>query len=154
MQYSDEQAIARYRYLLRTAPPEAIEEAHAEAFAGLTPQQRALVLQQLATLTPEAARVDARQLEPRALARLATRAEMREPGLLERGLGAIGLGGLFAGSLLGTIAGTVIGTAVAHQLLGGFDQAHGAEPGEGEADPPADEGEADLGGGDFDAGDF
>ena len=34
---TDEQAIARYRYLLRTAPPEAIEQAHAEAFAQLTP---------------------------------------------------------------------------------------------------------------------
>ena len=32
---ADEQAIARYRYLLRTAPPEAIEQAHAEAFARL-----------------------------------------------------------------------------------------------------------------------
>ena len=28
----DEQAVERYRYLLRTAPPETIEEAHAEAF--------------------------------------------------------------------------------------------------------------------------
>jgi hypothetical protein len=27
---ADDQAIARYRYLLRTAPPEAIEQAHAE----------------------------------------------------------------------------------------------------------------------------
>ncbi len=35
-QPTDEQAIERYRYLLRTAPPEAIEEAHAEAFAQLT----------------------------------------------------------------------------------------------------------------------
>jgi hypothetical protein len=30
---SDEQAIARYRYMLKTAPPETIEQAHAEAFA-------------------------------------------------------------------------------------------------------------------------
>ncbi|RPH70124.1 MAG: hypothetical protein EHM78_12570, partial [Myxococcaceae bacterium] len=41
---TDEQAIERYRYLLRTAPPEALEEAHAEAFAGLTPEQRSEVL--------------------------------------------------------------------------------------------------------------
>jgi hypothetical protein len=33
---ADEQAVERYRYLLRTAPPETIEEAHAEAFAKLT----------------------------------------------------------------------------------------------------------------------
>ena len=30
---ADEQAIERYRYLLRTAPPDQIEQAHAEAFA-------------------------------------------------------------------------------------------------------------------------
>ena len=32
----DERAIARYRYLLRTAPPEDIEKVHAEAFAQLS----------------------------------------------------------------------------------------------------------------------
>jgi hypothetical protein len=31
-QSADEQAIARYRYMLKTAPPETIEQAHAEAF--------------------------------------------------------------------------------------------------------------------------
>ena len=36
----DELAIERYRYLLRTAPPESIEAVHAEAFAKLTPEQR------------------------------------------------------------------------------------------------------------------
>src|SRR3712207_6947952 len=36
---TDQQAVERYRYLLRTAPPDKIEEAHAEAFAQLTPQQ-------------------------------------------------------------------------------------------------------------------
>ena len=44
----DDQAIARYRYLVRTAPPEAIEQAHAEAFARLTPAQRQRLLQELA----------------------------------------------------------------------------------------------------------
>ena len=39
-QSADEQAIARYRYMLKTAPPETIEQAHAEAFAQLTPEQR------------------------------------------------------------------------------------------------------------------
>ena len=44
---ADEQAIERYRYLLRTAPPDQIEQAHAEAFAQLTPEQRRQVLEQL-----------------------------------------------------------------------------------------------------------
>jgi hypothetical protein len=34
---ADEQALQRYRYMLRTAPPETIEQAHEEAFAKLTP---------------------------------------------------------------------------------------------------------------------
>jgi acyl-CoA reductase-like NAD-dependent aldehyde dehydrogenase len=52
----DEAAIARYRYLMRTAPPEAIEQAHAEAFARLTPEQRAAVLRGLADELPPAER--------------------------------------------------------------------------------------------------
>jgi len=87
---SDEAAIERYRYLLRTAPPEAIEQAHAEAFAQLTPEQRKQVLDGLSQDVPEAER--ARSDDPRALARMATRAEMRAPGTLENRLGfAIGL---------------------------------------------------------------
>src|SRR5829696_5902448 len=38
----DEIAVERYRYLLRTAPPETIEQVHEEAFAKLTPEQRRL----------------------------------------------------------------------------------------------------------------
>ena len=43
----DAQALERYRYLLRTAPPDAIEQVHAEAFATLTSEQRAQVLRDL-----------------------------------------------------------------------------------------------------------
>jgi hypothetical protein len=158
---SDEQAVARYRYLLRTAPPEAIEQAHAEAFVRLTPAQRAEVLRQLGENFPAGERLDdPRQSDPERLARLATRAEMRRPGTLERSLGGVGMGGMFAGSLLGTIAGTVIGTAIAHQILGGLDAAafdqfgpDSAEAESPEAESPeaeADFGDAgDLGGGEF-----
>src|SRR5215204_6114044 len=85
-QTDDEQAVARYRYMLQTAPPETIEQAHAEAFARLTPEQRRLVLQELdSTLTPaERAAGAPYDEDPRSLARLATRAEMRQPGTLER----------------------------------------------------------------------
>ena len=89
---TDEQAIARYRYMLRTAPPEVIEQAHAEAFARLTPPQRAAVLRELAETMPpgERTRLAADQDDPRALARLATRAEIRRPGILERLFGRMG----------------------------------------------------------------
>jgi hypothetical protein len=141
---SDEEAIRRYRYLLQTAPPEAIEQAHAEAFAQLTPDQRRQVLEQLAREVPEYERV--RSDDPNSLARMATRAELRSPGLLERilgprgygggyrsgygpaygpsygggfGGGGMGMGGVLAGSLLASVAGSFIGSAIANEI---FDQ--------------------------------
>jgi hypothetical protein len=144
---TDEQAIARYRYLLRTAPPEAIEQAHAEAFAQLTPEQRAQVLQQLSQGLPEGERLDSsREVDARALARVATRAEMRRPGTLERRFGG--------GSFLGTIAGAFIGTAIANHLLGGFDAAGAAEPDPDAPDPDAPAEDADGAWGFDEAGDF
>src|SRR5688500_3915320 len=85
----DEQAVERYRYLLQTAPPETIEQAHAEAFAQLTPEQRRLVLQELTQDLPEHERAAGTRYEddPRSLARMATRAEVRRPGTLERTFG-------------------------------------------------------------------
>ncbi|HEU5103488.1 MAG TPA: hypothetical protein VFU22_30915, partial [Roseiflexaceae bacterium] len=89
---TDEQAIERYRYMLRTAPPETIEQAHAEAFAQLTPAQRAQVLSELSASLPahERGAVAAGQDDPRTLARVATRAELRQPGTLERTFGGMG----------------------------------------------------------------
>lgn len=121
-QSADEQAIARYRYLLRTAPPEAIEQAHAEAFAQLTPEQRRQLLQTLNENAPASEKAAGQSADPQALARMATRAEIRQPGAMERMLGGrggpgIGLGGMMAGSLLGSIAGTVLGSAIAHQFF-------------------------------------
>ena len=57
----DEQAIARYRYMLKTAPPEVIEQAHAEAFAQLTPEQRRQVLGKIAEGMPASERALAGQ---------------------------------------------------------------------------------------------
>ncbi len=119
---SDQQAIERYRYMLRTAPPETIEQAHAEAFAALTPQQRRVVLEQLREATPPGERPTGDSgADPQALARMATRAEIREPGVLERafgsGRGGGGFGGMFASSLLGSVAGTVLGSMVAQHFF-------------------------------------
>jgi hypothetical protein len=157
----DERAIARYRYLLQTAPPEAIEQAHAEAFAQLTPEQRVQVLRALADELPEYERARA-GTDPQSLARLATRAEMRRPGTLERAFagrpdpGGVGLGGVLAGSLLASVAGSFLGTAIAQQLLA--DQlapdldAEGLEPDLGGDQEVEAAGFTDLGG-DF-GGDF
>lgn len=153
----DEQAIARYRYLLKTAPPEAIEEAHTEAFARLSPEQRAMVLQGLKSeLPPAESGAYSNEADAGTLARMATRAEVRRPGTMERvfggggmGTGGMGMGGMFGGTLLSSIAGSFIGTAIAHQLLGGFGSplmgagdAGDAAAGEGDAAP--DDGGADY----------
>jgi hypothetical protein len=125
---SDDQAIARYRYMLRTAPPETIEQAHAEAFAKLTPEQRRKVLDELATAAPEGERNAVLRAgdAPGALAQAATRAEIREPGIIERMFGraapagaapASGFGTFVGPALLGSLAGTVLGSMVAQHFL-------------------------------------
>ena len=151
----DERAIERYRYLLRTAPPEAIEQTHAEAFARLTPEQRRQVLGALSSELPEAERAAALRggEAPGALARVATRAEMRQPGSMERAFGRMnagpGLGGLMAGSFLSTMAGAVLGTAIGHSLFGG-DAAGGSQDfGIGDASADAGDIGGDFGGGDI-----
>lgn len=168
-QLTDEQAVERYRYLLRTASPETIEEAHAEAFARLTPEQRRLVLEGLSRDLPPRERID--RDDPQSLARLATRAELRRPGTLERtfdGMHPGGAGGLLAGNFFSTIAGVVIGSAIVDAIFndGGYEQGYAggsaAEDGSGiaTADGGYDSGDAgfdasgDLGGGDFGGGEF
>ncbi len=158
----DEQAIARYRYMLKTAPPETIEQAHAEAFAQLTPEQRRLVLQKMAEGMPasERASVEQSSANPQALARMATRAEIRQPGAMERMFGrtgGVGLGGLMAGSLLSSIAGTVIGSMIAREFFA--DDSHAAAGLDSASEPNQEAGfsEGDHtidNGGDFDTGGF
>ena len=60
--------------MLKTAPPATIEEAHAEAFAQLTPEQRRLVLQKIGESVPASERMFGQA-------------------------GGMGLGGVMAGSL-------------------------------------------------------
>jgi hypothetical protein len=143
----DERAVERYRYLLRTAPPETIEAVHREAFAKLTEQQRAIVYEELS----KGAGTGERPLssEPATLARAATRAEMRNPGTLERSLSnpayrGPGFGSMIASSLIGTVAGYVIGSALVSAFLpwdGGMNAAAaGADSGDAGVDPGADAG--------------
>jgi hypothetical protein len=143
----DEQAISRYRYMLKTAPPETIEQAHAEAFAQLTPEQRRLVLQKITDNVPGSERALAEQsgANPQALARMATRAEIRQPGAMERMFGQAGsvsLGGVMAGTLLSSIAGTVIGSMIAREFFA--SESHGAAGAEGAAEPGQEAGFTDA----------
>jgi len=159
----DERALDRYRYLVRTAPPERIEEAHAEAFAKLTPEQRRLALEQLIRQVPDERPGGD---DPRSLARVATRAEIRQPGTVERAfgrgaLGGAGVGGLGMGSgLLGTFvtafAGTLVAQALFSDLADGelFDGGHdgGDEQGDAGAGDSGDAGAGDSGDAGADSG--
>jgi hypothetical protein len=150
----DERAVERYRYLLRTAPPERIEEVHAEAFATLTPEQRRMVYDEFTRTAPagEAPRAD----DPRSLAQAATRSEIRQPGFMERSLGGMGggmgqrgggpsFGRMIGASILGTVAGYVIGSAIMSAFLpdpGSFDGGTDAAGDGGSEDTGADSADA------------
>jgi hypothetical protein len=151
----DQAAIERYRYMLRTAPPETVEQAHAEAFAKLTPEQRQKVLADVGSAVPESER--ATSTDPQAMARMATRAEMRQPGTMERALGGgaggrgMGMGSMIAGTLLASVAGAFIGSAIADAFFAddtGFSEEAQA------AEEPVDEGGQEDFGGFDDGGDF
>ena len=75
----DDVVLRRYRHLLGTAPTETIEQAHAEAFGELTDEERAAIYEELSS----GAGTGERPLssEPATLARSASRAERRAPGL-------------------------------------------------------------------------
>jgi hypothetical protein len=155
---ADAQALERYRYMLRTAPPETIEQAHAEAFARLNDRQRRMVLEQLTQLTPERERRGPVTDDPATLARLATRAELRQPGTMERLLGGggatggPGLGGLVAGGFLSSLAGTVIGSMIARQFFGHTLDREATADRESDPDPSDSDLEEDADvAGDFDS---
>lgn len=151
----DQAAIEKYRYMLRTAPPQDMERAHTEAFSRLTAPQRELLHAELAEQLPAAERPASQR--PEDLARAATRAEVSRPGFMDKllsrgGSGRKSMGGMAAGAagglgigLLGGVAGAFIGTAIAGPLLDGF-------AGAGEQFSAAGEGLGDQAGGAF--GDF
>src|SRR5688572_6589683 len=140
---TDEQALERYRSMLATAPPEEIERAHEEAFAQLTPEQRRQALQALAGHVPEN---ELRGDDPASLARAATRAEIRQPGTIERAWGAGGAGFGLGSWFMATLAGSFIGTAIAQSF---FDNDPGAG---GDGQTADDGGRGSDGGGTADAG--
>jgi hypothetical protein len=118
---ADRAAIARYDYLMQTADPHQIERIHQEAFARLTPAQRAQVEARMrAELPPYEQPASA---APADLARAAARTEAAQPGRMRGLLGraggatAIAGAGVAAGGLLGLVAGGAIATAVAAPLL-------------------------------------
>ena len=147
----DEIAVERYRYLLRTAPPETIEQVHRDAFSKLTPQQRDIMFEQLSANAPRGERPVAN--DAASLATAATRSELRSPGTMERSLSGggaqgggqgLGFGGTFGSSMLGTIAGYVVASSLMSMFLPGPEIATDAGAADSGADTGADTG-ADAG---------
>jgi hypothetical protein len=100
---------------------------------------------------------------------MATRAEMRQPGTMERTFGGVGRGpgmggmmGGLGGSIFASLAAGFVGSLVAQQFLdsvGGFDEGDTSEQSGDEETYDAggdsgDYGGDDYGGGDFGGGDF
>ncbi|MFC0681935.1 hypothetical protein ACFFGH_29220 [Lysobacter korlensis] len=152
----DELAVQRYEHLLRTAPPETVEQVHTEAFERLTQQQRDLLFQKLldGARTPEERPADASSAS---LAKSATDAEVVEPGALSRLIGGRrGKDGddLLGGSLLNSIAAYAVASSVFEAFF--FAAAVGHLPpvdpsGNGRTDEPVDPStfSPDAGWGDF-----
>lgn len=145
----DTHALERYRYMLQTAPPETLEQAHREAFAQLSATQRRQILHELAQVAPPAERKSIEATEstdPAALARVATRAELRQPGVMERTLGgAPGLG--FGAPLLSSFAAGFVGSLVAQSFFSSLTEhvtgAAPAQPPDGSEELAADDSDWD-----------
>ncbi len=123
---ADRQAVARYDYLLQTADPHQVEQIHREAFARLTPEQRAHVQARMTAELP--AHEHPRSSSPDDLARAAARGEATRPGMLKGLLARAGTGGgaarLAGGAaigagvgVLGAVAAGAVVTSVAGPLL-------------------------------------
>ena len=125
---------ARYKYLLRVAQPEVVEQVHREAFAALLLEQRERLFLRLRHDLPEAQRPASS--EPAELAHAAVAAHQGDHGYLVRLLRRPGQGVseghtvpeqadrpgglLFAGSLLRPVAATAVRSATASDSLHGF----------------------------------
>lgn len=109
-------AVARYQYLLCTASPDQIEQAHQQAFAAMTPAERQEVLQALSKTSETPTDASAASL-----ARSATRLEVAQPGSLQSVLGNAqsAVGSSTGKTLLTSVAGGFIGSGIFSVLTGG-----------------------------------
>ena len=125
---ADRAAIARYEYLLQTSDPHQVEAIHREAFARLTPQQRAQVQAGMRSELRPAEQP--RTADAPDLARAAARTEALRPGTMAGLLARVGRsrsgssGGLGrsaalvgAGGVLGAVAGAAVVSTVAAPIL-------------------------------------
>jgi hypothetical protein len=120
----EDQTVRQYRFLLRTAPLDALEAVHADALAGLSAADREVVLSAVQEGLVAGARLSSSDIAK--IAHLLTLGERRTPGAFLR---AVAPGPLQA------LAQAVTESEAASGLLGGYDAWDGVDP------EPADVGE-------------
>jgi hypothetical protein len=119
---SEDLVVRQYRYLLRTAPADAMEAAHREALADLSAAARSAVLRAVQTGLVAGLRLSAGHV--RQLAHLITLGERRVPGAFLAALDA---------RTQRELADRVVLAEATFGLFGGYARWDGAEP-----DPPAE----------------
>jgi hypothetical protein len=129
MQIDDEDPVVRqYRFLLRTAPLDALEAAHVEALEQLSPRHRAAVLATVQRALVAGLRLTPDRVKP--LAHLLTSGEHRQPGAVIWALEA---------EVLRDLADRIILTEASFGLFGRYAAWDGAEP-EPQPEPWAQDG--------------
>ncbi len=122
-QFTGAEAVARWRYLLATTPPEALSAAHADGLAAVGDNPRAEVLQRLRAALSVLEPGEVVPADPAVLMRAATRAERRVPGFLERALATDARGR----QLLAGLAAAVVGSSAGAPFLRGYEPGLGGE---------------------------
>lgn len=126
---AEDQTVRQYRYLLRTAPADALEHAHVEALTMIGPHARQIVLN-----TVQAELLTGAHLKPddvTALAHLCTSGERHRPGALTTTLPS---------ATLHALAHEVIHSEPAFGLFGGYAAWDGSDP-----EPPPERDDSEYG---------
>ncbi len=125
-QISVERTLQRYRFIVRTAPPDEMEEAYVAAFTAIPGEQRVRLPGELAQMLPEEERASIylNQHDPQTLARIAIAAEQHHAGSIERVLRAVdgGLRGLASSTLLNTFATAFVDSRTAQRFFDNLER--------------------------------
>jgi len=126
---AEDPAVRQYRYLLRTAPQDALEAAHVDALSSVGPQHRETVLRTVQEELVAGAHLHADDVRP--LAHLVTLGERRSPGALTSSIPE---------PALSELARAVIESEPAFGLLTGYASWDGIDP-----EPPVEHSESEYG---------
>ena len=113
----EDQAVRQYRFLLRTAPQDALEAAHVDALSAIGPQHRETVLRTVQAQLVAGAHLHADDVKP--LAHLMTLGERRSPGVLTSSI---------PDPALSELARALIDSEPAFGLFGGYAEWDGVDP--------------------------